>query len=74
MKKLDPNFEMSSSDKVITVCAEHVQRAYAQTRPSVSPSEKIEQERAYSKFAGGREANFVPASASDDGNQRTALK
>jgi hypothetical protein len=74
----------SSSDKAavtepvtstgVTVEARHVQAAFAQARPSMSARDRAEHEAAYRKFAGGRAADFTPASSTDDGTLRTALK
>jgi hypothetical protein len=58
----------------VTVEARHVQAAFAQARPSMSARDRAEHEAAYRKFAGGRAADFHPASSTDDGTLRTALK
>ncbi|CAN0425482.1 unnamed protein product, partial [Discosporangium mesarthrocarpum] len=58
----------------VEVRSEHILSALRLTRPSMSVEDRAVYEDIYRRFQGSRRADFRPASATDDGSLRTALK
>ncbi|KAH9258221.1 hypothetical protein BASA81_003270 [Batrachochytrium salamandrivorans] len=61
---------LTAHDNVVAITPGHLQRAYLDTRPSVSRDDRVKLERLYAKFRGDRDTSFEDTAS---GKQKVAL-
>lgn len=61
---------LTAHDNLVAITPSHLQRAYLDTRPSVSREDRIKLERLYAKFRGDRDTSFEDSAT---GKQKVAL-